>query len=208
MTVSLEESGICENIPPRILNTVDWKTIRSEFIRRRGARTQAEIAGAGKLRQNAISKLESNDNLGPAVGTFVNAVEGLGIRVSEFFAAIEGLSKPVGLPHSLLLAASTEAAIHDTPARPTPEGTFRASNREELLERSVLALSELVAQIRADRTELIAQVIALRADAATGSHRPHAATRPSTTELRRAREESRRESSTEHHPPTRRTKHR
>lgn len=68
---------------------MDWATIRSAFIRLRGARTQQEIADAGQLRQSHISKLESNDNLGPAVGTFVKAVQGLGVSVSDFFRQLE-----------------------------------------------------------------------------------------------------------------------
>lgn len=74
-----------------MLEGVEWKQIRSAFIRARGARTQGAIAKAGGLYQSDISKLEANDNLGPAVETFVKAIEGLGISVSSFFAAIEGV---------------------------------------------------------------------------------------------------------------------
>ena len=69
---------------------MDWHTIRSAFIKARGSRTQEDIAANVKgLTQGAIAKLESNDNLGPTVGTFIKAVEGLGIPVSSFFAEIE-----------------------------------------------------------------------------------------------------------------------
>ena len=92
---SLRESISYEDIRLGIVTAVDWKTIRSAFIRTRGRRTQAEIAKAGDLLQPAISKLESNDSLGPAVGTFVKAVKGLGVPVSEFFRQIEGLPPAV-----------------------------------------------------------------------------------------------------------------
>ena len=74
---------------------MDWEQIRRHYAarladaRRRGL-TQQAVATAGKLpRQNAISKLLANDNLGPSVETFVKAVAGLGLTVSEFFAEIE-----------------------------------------------------------------------------------------------------------------------
>jgi transcriptional regulator with XRE-family HTH domain len=68
---------------------VEWKVIRSAFIKARGRRTQGDIATAGGLHQSSISKLESNDKLGPAVEVFVKAIEGLGVKPSVFFAAIE-----------------------------------------------------------------------------------------------------------------------
>jgi len=77
----------------RIMTVVDWTAIRSEFIRQRGTRNQGAIAEAGGLHQSAISKLESNDKLGPAVETFVRAIQGLGVSVSEFFAEIEAREK-------------------------------------------------------------------------------------------------------------------
>lgn len=76
-----------------MLANVEWKVIRSAFIRARGTRKQAEIAKAGDVYQSDISKLESNDNLGPAVETFVKAVEGLGMTVSSFFANIEHVGR-------------------------------------------------------------------------------------------------------------------
>lgn len=69
---------------------VDWKTIRAAFVRHRGKRTQADIAADAGIRQNDVSRLEANDNLGPSVETFVRAVEGLGLKPSEFFREIEG----------------------------------------------------------------------------------------------------------------------
>jgi len=66
-----------------------WPELRSKFIALRGTRTQTVIADAGGLHQSAISKLENNENLGPAVEVFLNAVEGLGLRPSEFFLQLE-----------------------------------------------------------------------------------------------------------------------
>lgn len=77
-----------------IVAAVEWKEIRSAFVRTRGRRTQKQIAEEGGLQQGAISQLESNDDLGPTVGTFVKAVEGLGLRPSEFFRQIEIGAKP------------------------------------------------------------------------------------------------------------------
>lgn len=79
-----------------------WDTIRAEYTRlflaakdNNGA-TQSTIARAGGLigrdgapQQSAISKLRRNRKQGPSVETFVRAVEGLGIAVSEFFALVE-----------------------------------------------------------------------------------------------------------------------
>jgi hypothetical protein len=73
---------------------VDWKVIRSAFIRARGGRRQEDIAKEGRLHQSAISKLEANDNLGPAVEVFTKAIEGLGMPVSEFFLQIERSQDP------------------------------------------------------------------------------------------------------------------
>ena len=70
---------------------VEWKLIRAAFIRARGTRIQEDIAKAGGLYQSAVSKLENNDQLGPAVGVFVKAIQGLGLKPSEFFAEIERL---------------------------------------------------------------------------------------------------------------------
>jgi transcriptional regulator with XRE-family HTH domain len=66
-----------------------WAAIRSEFIRRRGKRAQGAIARSAHLHQSAISKLENNDNLGPAVEIFLNAIDGLGVSVADFFDELE-----------------------------------------------------------------------------------------------------------------------
>lgn len=71
------------------LSGVEWKEIRSAFIRARGKRRQHAIAAAAGLAQGDISKIENNDLLGPTVGTFIKAVEGLGLKPSEFFASLE-----------------------------------------------------------------------------------------------------------------------
>lgn len=66
-----------------------WATVRAAFLKTRGTRSQAAIAKQAGLRQNAISKLENNSNLGPAVEIFLNAVEGLGLTLSDFFLQLE-----------------------------------------------------------------------------------------------------------------------
>lgn len=74
---------------------MNWERIRRHYAarladaRRQGV-TQQAVAIAGQLSgQNAISKLLANRNLGPSVETFVKAVIGLGVDVSDFFAEIE-----------------------------------------------------------------------------------------------------------------------
>ena len=81
---------------------MEWRTIRAHFERiyragqqERGLR-QIDVARAGgligrrgQLQQNAVSRILHNKKLGPTVETFVRAVEGLGLSVSEFFEDIE-----------------------------------------------------------------------------------------------------------------------
>lgn len=83
-----------ERYGPATVPSVEWKVIRAAFIRARGRRKQEEIAQAGGLYQSAISKLESNDKLGPAVEVFIKAIEGLGMRPSQFFAELERSPNP------------------------------------------------------------------------------------------------------------------
>ena len=77
-----------------------WTEIRSHYaecysrIRRDTGATQVSVAEAGGLAQNTISKLLNNDRRGPSVETFVAAVAGLGMSVSEFFQGIEGHAPP------------------------------------------------------------------------------------------------------------------
>ena len=106
----------CGNIPYGILADMDWKTVRSAFIRARGERTQEQIAGAGGLRQNAISKLEANANKGPSVETFAKAVRGLGLSLSEFFEhlerrPLEPIPIPEGAPDDSALQLDSEERI-------------------------------------------------------------------------------------------------
>lgn len=79
-----------------------WTEIRDAYERsfraaqKRGdGVTQESVAKAGGLkRQNLISKFLANDKLGPQVETFIRAVEGLGLRPSDFFRQIETGAKP------------------------------------------------------------------------------------------------------------------
>lgn len=87
-------SVVCGYYGPATVSAVEWKAIRSAFIKARGSRNQDEIAKAGGLYQSHISKLESNDKLGPAVEVFVKAIEGLGMRPSQFFAELERSQNP------------------------------------------------------------------------------------------------------------------
>jgi transcriptional regulator with XRE-family HTH domain len=79
-----------------------WSQIRAQYERafrvaRDRGETQTTIAMRGGLlsprtgrpQQNQISKILRSGRRGPSVETFVRAIEGLGISVSAFFAAVE-----------------------------------------------------------------------------------------------------------------------
>lgn len=85
---------------------VEWKVIRKHFVQVRKALelNQHDIQG---VPQPLISKLETNDNLGPQVETFVKAIEGMGITVSSFFLQIE---------------RQTESSLRALPTSATKEG--------------------------------------------------------------------------------------
>lgn len=87
-----------------------WFQIRDHYaalfaqLRQRGT-TQEHVAEAGGLSgQNAISKLLTNDKLGPKVETFVKAIQGLGLSVSAFFAMLERGEVSPSLEPSPLMA--------------------------------------------------------------------------------------------------------
>jgi len=116
---------------------VEWKTIRAEYERAfraaklRGA-SQSSIALTGGLvdadgrpKQNVISKILSNDGLGPHVETFVHAVEGLGLSVSRFFARVEHRQV-----HGAELVTIEE---EEDPARPREEDRRHAFVLETLV---------------------------------------------------------------------------
>jgi transcriptional regulator with XRE-family HTH domain len=72
-----------------------WMEIRAHYAAlhaqaQAAGQTQQAIADRGGIAgQNSVSRLLSNDNLGPSVEIFVRAVEGMGKSVSEFFLEIE-----------------------------------------------------------------------------------------------------------------------
>ena len=75
---------------------MEWADIRAHYKRmfeaakRTQQITQKSVAQAGGLKgQNRISKVLHNRKRGPAVDTFVGAVLGLGIPLSEFFRTLE-----------------------------------------------------------------------------------------------------------------------
>ena len=117
---------------------VEWKTIRAEYERAfraaklRGA-SQSSVALTGGLvdadgrpQQNVISKILSNDGLGPRVETFVHAVEGLGLSVSRFFARVEHRQV-----HGAELVSIEEE--EEDPARPREEDRRHAFVLETLV---------------------------------------------------------------------------
>lgn len=76
--------------------TWDWERLRVHFARlladaqaTRGL-TQQDVADSGGLAgQNVISRLLRNPRRGPSVETFIRAIAGLGMKPSDFFAALE-----------------------------------------------------------------------------------------------------------------------
>jgi transcriptional regulator with XRE-family HTH domain len=72
-----------------------WLAIRAHYA---ALHAQAQAAGltqkaiaerGGIAGQNSVSRLLSNDHLGPSVEIFVRAIEGLGKPVSQFFLELE-----------------------------------------------------------------------------------------------------------------------
>jgi len=92
-----------------------WKQVREYYRERMRAakRKQKDIAAAGGIRQSSVSKILHNQNLGPSVEIFLNAVEGLGIPVSEFFRQFErARSEPTVRAHDIDVVIA-----HDEDAR-------------------------------------------------------------------------------------------
>lgn len=88
-----------------------WKVIRADYTRRwaaikpvgRRARahgaTQAKVAKHGGLAgQNAVSRILNGKNQGPRVEVLVRGLIGLGVKPSDFFAAIEDQFMPAVEP--------------------------------------------------------------------------------------------------------------
>jgi transcriptional regulator with XRE-family HTH domain len=88
-----------------------WSEIRAHLAALHAAAgtTQKAIADRGGIAgQNTVSRLLSNDKLGPSVEIFVRAIEGLGKPVSEFFIELEqGRGGTVNPP------AALETAVMD-----------------------------------------------------------------------------------------------
>jgi transcriptional regulator with XRE-family HTH domain len=152
-----------------------WGEIRAHFIviyaraRAAGTTQQAIAARGGIAGQNSVSRLLSNDRLGPSVEIFVRALEGLGLTPSQFFAELEAsatetrpryggssLSDAItpGDPHRL-----DPQQIHDI-VRAATEGLLARLER----------LDARVAQLGADDGSVPA-----RPSAAPGTHHQRAA---------------------------------
>jgi len=73
---------------------MDWSRIREHYKRELAAAKhrgldQTKIARAGGCKQPDISRLIKNKNKGPAAEILIQAIEGLGLPVSEFFKRVE-----------------------------------------------------------------------------------------------------------------------
>jgi hypothetical protein len=87
---------------------IEWKHVRAELMRvieavqARTGMTQEQIAAAaGKSRQGYVSQIQNYDDasLGPHLMNFIKVLEGLEMKASDFFTAVEkrsaGLSPPL-----------------------------------------------------------------------------------------------------------------
>jgi transcriptional regulator with XRE-family HTH domain len=145
-----------------------WTDIRSAFIRARGGRSQATIGKAGGLRQNAISKIETNDKLGPAVETFINAVQGLGIPVSAFFAQVEQQTASKETRKAVNWMAVAPPAVHAQGRQHSPPSSLSAQERAAILYDIGAAITVAIA----DAAERVAD-----APEPPASARPHTTTK-------------------------------
>lgn len=117
-----------------ILGTVSeevWGVVRADYVRRFNATkrsdgkalTQRDVAEFGGIAegggQNSVSRLFTNDKYGPTVEVFLRALVGLGVRPSEFFAAIEHqFPKPNGDPPWASAGTNTASHAPDTALAP------------------------------------------------------------------------------------------
>jgi transcriptional regulator with XRE-family HTH domain len=76
-----------------VRHMLEWEQMRARFKAEREARqlTQQQVAQQGGVDQSSISKIETTPDYTPYVDTFVNAIHGLGLTATAFFADIEGL---------------------------------------------------------------------------------------------------------------------
>jgi transcriptional regulator with XRE-family HTH domain len=103
---------------------MDWKRIRDHYatLFDESNLTQAVVAERGQLSgQNAVSKLLDNNVRGPSVETFVRAVAGLGLSLSEFFTGLETASSSVDSPSvgtRVRPASASESSSSSPPCAP------------------------------------------------------------------------------------------
>ena len=91
---------------------MEWSEIRALYVElfRASGRTQDQVAAAGGIAQNVVSKLLRNPKKGPITESFIKAVIGLGIPVSTFFAHLERQDADLDVPLKSLFAKSIPAA--------------------------------------------------------------------------------------------------
>lgn len=76
---------------------MDWTVVRRHFkiVRKRRKLTQTKVAEKGKIAQSIVSRIESDPTYMAEADSFLNAVEGLGLSLSSFFAELENPQKVV-----------------------------------------------------------------------------------------------------------------
>lgn len=124
-----------------------WADIRTHYAelyaraQQRDGLTQQQIAIRGGLcGNNAISKLLANTRMGPTVDTLCHAIEGLGVTVPEFFAA---------------LGAGASPADDATPTS-TPSAPAGGVNYDRLLSEAIARETELRARVAQIELQLTA----------------------------------------------------
>lgn len=70
---------------------MDWQQVRAHFKaeRERLKLTQDDVAERGNVDQSRVSKIESDPDYRPQADTFLSAIEGLGLPLSDFFLQLE-----------------------------------------------------------------------------------------------------------------------
>lgn len=113
-----------------ILRVMDWPTIREAFKSIRLAKNKKQREFGGTV-QAMVSKVENNQHKGPTVDTFVRAVIGLGMPVSQFFALIEERSEPAAKTRPLPQARLDEIEAERVASHVLRTEAIQAKERQE-----------------------------------------------------------------------------
>jgi transcriptional regulator with XRE-family HTH domain len=151
--------------------------------RRRLKLSQTKVAEKAGIEQGTISKIEINPDYEPGFNTFRQAVAGLGMTLSKFFAQIEGqtvnleLSSAFHSQRRIPPLLEEDAASMIVPFRPRPQ------KRLDIQLKTILAVGETIASSITRATESIERTIERSVNARRQT--PHAGTDASVRRRRR-----------------------